>query len=78
MSYNVWIMISVIVGAGIGYLFIRPAVLHWLERKQDSVNGEAGICQGSELQVKFLNGVNEKDGSSKQDETNNKNNETCI
>lgn len=62
MSYNVWIMISVVLGAGLGYFFLRPVVLHWLEQR--TKNREKGKETWSELKVQFLNGVNVK-GESK-------------
>lgn len=58
MSYNVWIMISVVLGAGLGYFFLRPVVLHWLEQRKK--NREKDQEKWSDLKVQFLNGVNVK------------------
>ena len=61
MSYNVWILVCVALGAGLGYFFVRPIILHWLEKREK--DNQKNEDKWTELKGQFINGVNEKEES---------------
>ena len=46
MTYNAWILISVILGSGVAHLVLRPMLMGWIQKTKEN-----NICTNNRLQV---------------------------